>query len=229
MSGTKSDRCPNIFDLYLNHNIRAAKEGRVSDIVGDGAIIGVLIGTQFAGSDTSQAGSSSGLTYIAEDQNLQQKVLEACKDGNSDQIIENQTMHKLTLEILRLCNPASGLIPRVALSNFEINGVKIKKGDWMTVPIGASWAKPGVFGKDYAEFNIERHSSKSGEFGMDFIPFSFGKRNCIGRSMGEIMVKILISELIRRFEIKNPEGYQRMFTTRGILTVKECILGMRMR
>jgi cytochrome P450 len=129
MSGTKSDRCPNIFDLYLNHNIRAAKEGRISDIVADGAIIGVLIGTQFAGSDTSQAGSSSGLTYIAEDQKLQQKLLEACKDGNSDQIIENQTMHKLTLEILRLCNPAPGLIPRVAMSNFEINGVKIKKGD----------------------------------------------------------------------------------------------------
>ena len=64
---------------------------------------------------------------------------------------------------------------------------------------------------------------------MDFIPFSFGKRNCVGRSMGEIMVKILLSELIRRFEIKNTEGYQRMFTTRGILTVKECKLGMRIR
>jgi cytochrome P450 len=129
LSGTKSDRCPNIFDLYLNHNIRAAKEGRVSDIVSDLAIIGVLIGTQVAGSDTSQAGSSSGLTYIAEDQNLQQKVFEACKDGNSEQIIENQTTQKLTLEILRLCNPAPGLIPRVVMSNFEINGVKIKKGD----------------------------------------------------------------------------------------------------
>jgi cytochrome P450 len=113
----------------LNHNIRAAKEGRVSDIVDKLAIIGVLSGTQFAGSDTSQSGSSSGLTYIAEDQKLQQKVLEACKDGNSDHIIENQTMHKMTLEILRLCNPAPVLIPRVAMDNFEINGVKIKKGD----------------------------------------------------------------------------------------------------
>jgi cytochrome P450 len=229
MSGTKSDRCPNIFDLYLNHNIRAAKEGRVSDIVGDLAIIGVLIGTQFAGSDTSQAGSTSGLTFIAEDQNLQQKVLEACKDGNSDQIIENQTMHKFTLEILRFCNPVPGLIPRVAIGNFEINGIKIKKGDWICGPIGASWAKPDVFGKDYADFNIERHTSKSGEFGMDFIPFSYGKRNCIGRNMGEIMVKILTGELIRRFEIKNPAGYERMFTTRGVVTVKQCTLGMRIR
>ena len=127
MSGTKSDRCPNIFDLYLNHNIRAAKEGRVSDIVGDLAIIGVLIGTQFAGSDTSQAGSTSGLTFIAEDENLQQKVLEACKDGNSDQIIENQTMHKFTLEILRFCNPVPGLIPRVVSAILRLMALKSRK------------------------------------------------------------------------------------------------------
>jgi len=229
INGIKSDRCNNILDLYLNHNILAAKEGRTADIVTDGGITGVLIGTQFAGSDTSQASSSSGLTFIAEDLGLQQKVFEAVKSGDSDQIIENETMQKLTLEILRLCNPANGLIPRVATSDFEINGVKVKKGDWVTVPIGAGWVKEGVYGKDYADFNIERHTLKSGQFGMDFIPFSFGKRNCVGRTMGEIMVKIVVGELIRRFEIRNTEGYERLFTTRGVTTVKKCVLGMKLR
>lgn len=141
----------------------------------------------------------------------------------------SENLQKLTLEILRLCNPAQQLIPREVLQNCEVNGINLKKGDWLTIPIGANWANQRVYGKDFAEFNIDRHSLKSNQFGLEFMPFSYGKRNCVGRVMGEIMLKLVMGELVRRCEIRNPEGYKRMFTTRGILTVTECVLHMRLR
>ena len=39
------------------------------------------------------------------------------------------------------------------------------------------------------------------------IPFSSGKRRCIGQYMGEMMVKIMVSMTIRKFEFKTIEGH----------------------
>lgn len=96
---TTYNRVPNIFDLYINHNIKANKENRLSDVIPTESIIGTLIGTQFAGSDTSQASSNSGLTFLAElplvQQRIYKEVIQLEKDRTPHEaIIDSVTMEK---------------------------------------------------------------------------------------------------------------------------------------
>ena len=70
----ENDRVTNIFDIYIRHNIEARSKGRTSDILDQKAILGMLWITQIAGSDTSRASSSHGLTYIAEQPEIQEKI-----------------------------------------------------------------------------------------------------------------------------------------------------------
>jgi len=46
------------------------------------------------------------------------------------------------------------------------------------------------------------------KFGYTFLPFSAGKRNCIGSGLAIIEAKIIIAKLFKTFGMKLKEGYE---------------------
>jgi len=201
-----------------------------------------------AGSDTSQASSNSGLTYVSEDTKLQEKIIKELQKIENDNvssyqaIIQSNEMEKLSLEMLRLCNPVSIIIPRVILNDMTFDGISVKKGDLLSVTIGSSFRREDWF-NEANKFDVNRHQveeaqskdellrmkKQTNDMAIKFIPFSYGKRMCPGRIMGEIMIKVLIAELIKKFEITKPTGFEKKFSSDGVFTVEKCKLNLRLR
>ena len=40
------------------------------------------------------------------------------------------------------------------------------------------------------------------------IPFSIGQRVCLGRHLGALMVKLLLTDYVRNYQISNPDGQE---------------------
>jgi cytochrome P450 len=60
----------------------------------------------------------------------------------------------------------------------------------------------------------------------EFMPFSFGRRACIGAFFGEMVVKIMLRSLIRRFEWKADGNTDKKIAIFG-LEMKTCKLLIR--
>ena len=67
-----------------------------------------------------------------------------------------------------------------------------------------SWSNPSKF--DPERFNKKRSEQLKCPFG--YAPFGAGKHHCIGYQFAEIMVKLAMTELLKRFKVSVPKGYE---------------------
>jgi cytochrome P450 len=82
-------------------------------------------------------------------------------------------------ETLRLHSPAGGLFPRIALEDHFIEELKIKKGDMLNASLYSLAMNPITFPSPL-QFDPSRWLDLSLSDPYLFLPFSAGKRNCIG-------------------------------------------------
>ena len=100
----------------------------------------------------------------------------------------------------------------------------------INIPLGANLQREDFFKKP-REFNLERWEEKNME-SLDkaaFIPFSYGKRSCIGKNMAEIVFKILISEMVNMFDMHLEKGQERTYTIQAVLTLEKCDFSLKLR
>jgi len=143
--------------------------------------------------------------------------------------MQSPYLNSVTTEILRLCNPLPGIVPRVLVKDYEFNGVKAKKGDLLSISIQPNFMREEFF-ENPEEFKPSRHEDQKTANNVNvFTPFHSGKRGCIGKKLGEIMVKLVVTELVKRFEITKPEGFVRNLIIVPTLTVESCKLRVRLR
>lgn len=127
-------------------------------------------------------------------------------------------------------NPAIAGLPRIVIKDFTANGVKIKKGDMLACIHAANYRRDSWF-ENPEKFDIDRHlpeNSKKLEKGY-FMPFSLGKRNCVGKNMGEIMVKLIFASMLQRLDIRKPVGFERKFVNHTGLGIEKCMLELNLK
>mmetsp|Transcript_10524 Transcript_10524/g.33481 ORF Transcript_10524/g.33481 Transcript_10524/m.33481 type:complete len:547 (-) Transcript_10524:188-1828(-) len=106
-------------------------------------------------------------------------------------------------EALRLFPPAP-MIGRRANRPVRIGGILIPKDMEVTIPIWYLHHNPELWDEP-DKFNPERFRngpSKAGRHPMAFIPFSVGKRNCIGQNFAVLEAKVMLAMLVRQFDFK---------------------------
>lgn len=110
-------------------------------------------------------------------------------------------------EALRMYPPSPQPHHRIVPQGGAIlNGDYVPAGTIVAIPIYAAsrsprnWAEPTSFiperwlGEDARFNNDKRHASQ---------PFSFGPRNCIGRNLAYVEMKLIIARLVWYFDIEN--------------------------
>jgi cytochrome P450 len=110
-------------------------------------------------------------------------------------------------ETLRLYPPIT-FIPRVALTDSVIGGVKVKRGamlmiaPWAVHRHKALWKDPDVFDPD--RFLPEREAEI---VPGSYIPFGAGPRVCVGAAFATTEATLILARLLRRFsfEVERPE------------------------
>ncbi len=123
-----------------------------------------------------------------------------------------RTLDKMGLvmkETLRI-HPPLITVSRKLGRDIEINELTIPKDTFVSVVFQMThhderiWSSPAKF--DPERFNKERSEQLKCPFG--YAPFGAGKHHCIGYQFAELMVKIGMTELLKRYKITVPVGYE---------------------
>jgi len=135
LASQDNERMVNMLDMMVEHNIKAEKEGRTSDILTAERIVGNTGFFYLAGYVTSVDTMIGGMTYIAERPDW---VTKCVKEGlnSPEQILSNESLKNSIKETLRLCPPIPLMIPRLIIKDCNIDGIPLKKGDYVTLPFG---------------------------------------------------------------------------------------------
>ena len=110
-----------------------------------------------------------------------------------------------------------------ALDNINIWGVPLSKGSKIFLSIHGNhynlkqWKDPEKFIPERFDpeneyFNLPGESIKKGRSPYSFIPFSFGLRNCAGKSFASLEAKTICSYMLMKFDYEiDPEQSENEF------------------
>jgi cytochrome P450 len=116
---------------------------------------------------------------------------------------ESDFFNMVTKESLRMFNPFILSSPRRLYKNVKLGKYNFRKGTNLIIPI-LTMHQQEKFHKNAMEFDINRQTpeARKAQKRMTDMPFFAGRRRCIGQYMGEMMVKLVISQLLQKFELK---------------------------
>jgi cytochrome P450 len=111
-------------------------------------------------------------------------------------------------ETLRLYPPA-WIGPRRSLEPFELEGVLVPGDTYVNYSSWASHRLSDVFA-DPDVFRRERFSkdAKAALPKGAYIPFGGGSRTCIGMRFGQLEVRTIATEILRRFAVRLTDGFE---------------------
>mmetsp|Transcript_146809 Transcript_146809/g.208076 ORF Transcript_146809/g.208076 Transcript_146809/m.208076 type:complete len:145 (+) Transcript_146809:1146-1580(+) len=123
-------------------------------------------------------------------------------------------LNAMIKETLRFSSPVAGVFPRIALEDHELDGLKVKKGTLIGLSLLGVGYDPDNY-EDPFNFNPNRWVGTNPiKDPFQFIPFSSGNRNCIGQHLALIETRLILAELLSRYDFELIEGYKLRMTNR---------------
>jgi len=191
------------------------------DAFDDKSLRDQLLTLFFAGHETS-ATSLSWLHYLLSEHRdvrarLQAEVrtvLGERPDPTAEDLERLTWMQQVVNESLRLYSPIHS-ISRVALEDDTIGGYAIPKGAMLYVSLYATHRLPTLW-PDPDRFDPERFAPGAVEKQQRFafIPYAAGHRNCIGATLANTELKLVLTQIAQRFELEHDPAH-RIVPTAG--------------
>ena len=135
-----------------------------------------------------------------------------CGGGRADARLlmsgQLQFLEMVQDETLRMYPPA-WIGARKSIESFEFAGQTVPAGAYVNYSSWVSHHLPHVF-PEPREFRPQRFS-KEARAALPkgaYIPFGAGSRICIGMRFGQLEIKAIASELVRRYDITLQDGYE---------------------
>ncbi|MHB1538035.1 MAG: cytochrome P450 [Solirubrobacteraceae bacterium] len=171
----------------------------------------------FAGHDTTTSTVSFMFHELARDPQTTDDVLAEQDDvldgrpATPAQLMggrELPVLETVLEETLRLYPPA-WIGPRRSIARFELEGVAVPGDAYVNYSSWASHRLPDVF-EDPNAFRPSRFAdgARSALPKGAYIPFGGGSRTCIGMRFGELEVRTIATELLRRFRVRLDDGFE---------------------
>lgn len=173
----------------------------------------ILMNIFLAGVDTGAAVVGWVMAELIRNPRVMRRAQEEIRHhiGKKGKVLESDIDHlqylKLVIkEALRLHPPGPLLIPREAMSQFNINGYNVYPKTRIYVNVWAigrdpeSWENPEQF---YPERFIDSPIDFKGQH-FELLPFGGGRRSCPGMNMGMAIVELALANLLYHFDWKLP-------------------------
>lgn len=232
--GPKSD--PNILDLMVEVSRDSASEGKPEMTAFE--VGGECLLFQLAGSDTSMEVSTTALLILAENQAVQERLRSMADKAMGkpkgaiefDDYNSDETLDDYINEFLRLGSAFGVLGSRKAIKDFKVGGVTIKKGTTITIP-GSLLTTTTRFWENGAQFDGERLNKKNrANIKMaGNLPFGNGRRICIGKALGELIVRNILLNVVKEFKVSKAEGASEERSLAGFYSWKAPEMVLRSR
>ncbi|CAF99656.1 unnamed protein product, partial [Tetraodon nigroviridis] len=173
--------------------------------------VGELI---IAGTETTTNTLRWAMLYMALYPNIQERVHReidsVLPNGRMPTLEDKQKMpyvEAVLHEILRFCNIVPLGIFRATSQDANVNGYTIPKGTMVITNLYSVhfdekyWSDPGVF-------SPQRFLDANGNFVRReaFLPFSLGRRQCLGEQLARMEMFLFFTTLLQRFHLQFPQG-----------------------
>ncbi|XP_055308044.1 probable cytochrome P450 313a4, partial [Sitodiplosis mosellana] len=161
-----------------------------------------------AGSETSALSLSYVILMLAMHPNVQERLYEELHSVfvSQDEETSYEHLQQLTFldrvinEVMRLF-PSAPLIARCTRADVPISNCTVPKNAFIMMSIYNMHRKPEIWGDDADEFNPDHFLPEKVDERHPFayLPFSGGKRNCIGYQYALLSIKVVLSKLFRQY------------------------------
>lgn len=167
------------------------------------------------GSDTTVNTLKWIFLYLADNPRVQQRLQEEIEDAlpkdtlpTMDDRSKLQFTEAVINEALRKSALANTGLQHVAAKDTQLFGYRIPKGTICMAAVDSIHHDPRYWDEPL-KFRPERWMDADGKVAMKkegFLPFSIGKRSCIGESLARLELLIFTVAVLRSFSISPPEG-----------------------
>ncbi len=154
-----------------------------------------------AGNETTRNSISGGMLALMENPDERQKLID-----NPDLI------PTAVEEILRWVSPVM-YMRRTATKDTQLHGIDIAEGDKVLMWYPAANRDDRVF-DDPETFNVSREPN-------EHIAFGIGRHRCLGARLGQLQLRIMFTELLKRFPDMELTGPVRRMRSNFINGIKE--------
>jgi len=190
-------------DSGLIGRLLAARDPDTGEPMSDAQVTDNLLTFLLAGHETTAKALTWALYLLARAPEWQARVRAEVTKVAGDRPIEARHLEALVVttrvlkEAMRLYPPAP-VMTRQASQDVELNGLPIRAGALIVMPIYAIhrhrklWPDPELFDPD--RFLPEREAQFAR---AQFMPFGFGQRTCIGMSFAMIEATVLLATFVR--------------------------------
>ena len=216
-------------DMFSQFANATREDGSLLDV---GQVVDHMIFLMLAAHDTITSAASSLLYYLLKNPEWQTKLRAeamAVTGGTGNVAYDDMARMELTemafKEALRLIPPVPGL-PRRALREFTFEGFRIPAGTQVGISpqivhkMPEHWPDPMRF--DPLRFTPEEVAKRHK---YAWVPFGGGAHMCVGLHFAYMQIKILVAQLLIRYELVLEEGYDPPWAPWPIPKPKD---GMRM-
>ncbi|CCD61735.1 CYtochrome P450 family [Caenorhabditis elegans] len=198
-------------DLTYAYMIEVEKRKRNGEDVGffdDQQLKMLLLDLFFAGMETTVTTLKWAFLLMAKNQKVQKNV-QAELDSIGQPMIEIQHRTRLPYvqatinEIQRIANILPINLLRTVAEDIEIDGYNFKKGDLIIPQISILMNDPEIF-ENPEEFNPSRFLDEDNNVKKidEFLPFSIGRRQCLGESLARAELYLVFANLIQNFNFE---------------------------
>ncbi|VDN60218.1 unnamed protein product [Dracunculus medinensis] len=186
----------------------------------------VVLDLLFAGMETTATTLKWGFLYVMLNLRVQDKIQEELDQFPSKITLSHKNSCPYTCatinEIQRLANILPFNLPRTVADDISIDGYFIPKNTLCIPQISVVLNDPSNFDNP-KEFRPERFLCDDGKTIKkfdEFIPFSLGKRQCVGESLAKSELFLIFANILRNFNLKPSPLFPLLSTKRLIgLTV----------
>ena len=226
-----------IIDRIAEHNKECKEKGKETEIMTKEEVMGNFNLFLLAGTDTSQNTTKMALCHMADKPELK-AIVEIINNeiyGSEGQTTtakmdSNETLTLWVKEALRMHSPVPRLSMRTAIKDITIGKYHVRNGD-IVILLPSAMNFSDTHFKNPEQFDINRFK-KDREKELpryQYIPFSVGRRNCLGRYLGEAMVKLLVTQFCRTYTFEKPVDTEYYIDISFTLGVKEPLVNLTLK
>ncbi|XP_038222731.1 cytochrome P450 4C1-like [Zerene cesonia] len=137
------------------------------------------------------------------------RVLGDRRDVQKDDLAQLSYCEAVINESLRLYPPVVGVL-RYADHDLKLKSVTVTKGTTTVLNIWGAARSPRCWGPDAEEFKPERWLPPNNPCVNAHLPFSTGKRACIGKRYAMAFLKTILVHVLRQYEIISQDNFEQM-------------------
>ncbi|XP_054276951.1 cytochrome P450 4c21-like isoform X2 [Macrosteles quadrilineatus] len=212
-TNNSTDKSPELLNLLDVHGIMEQKfpEFTETDLKYE------MITLYVTGTDSIGGAMSTCLLLLAQYKDIQDRLYQEIaapdnieKDVTMEDIKKYTYLDQVYKETLRWAN----IVPVVARRTTEdlvLDGVTIPAGYTLTAAMIGNHLDPKIFPNPLT-FDPERFSSENNaeREPYSFLPFSGGSRNCIGQHYTNMLMKVMLVHILRRYKISTVKDVHKL-------------------